>query len=237
MLALLFGLALGIGLLGWIDLTVTWRLQEGGTVFDIAYGGITGIIAPAGFLAQWRERPAALRQVGAAAIAYALAGIVSGQLRYTLLAAAVAAAALALLALEHAQLRLAAAMRPSVPLATLTLAAAGLLIALALHAAAQERRHASLDSHVGFHVWPGVAAMAFGVLLVALLATFFPTGRRLAALSAATATAYYGLASIIHPDYPASVGKAWGSLAIAWAALLAFAATRSARNIRAPRPY
>ncbi len=79
--------------------------------------------------------------------------------------------------------------------------------------------------------------MAFGVLLVALLATLFSTGRRLAVPSAAAATAYYGLASMIHPDYPASVGKAWGSLAIAWAALLALAATRSARDIRVPRPY
>lgn len=231
-LAVLFALAIGIGLLGWIDLTFTWGLQERGTVFDIAYGGVTGIIVPAGFLAQWRERPAALRQTGAAAIAYALAGVISGQLRYTLLAFVVATAALVLLALEQAQLRL--PVRVSVPLALLTLAAAGPLMALALRAAAQERRHASLDSHAGFHVWPGVAAMAFAVVLVALLAAIFPTGRRLAATSAAAVAAYYGLASIIHPDYPASAGRAWGAAGVVWGVTVALAAARSASHTRAP---
>jgi hypothetical protein len=43
-------LALGIPLFGWIDLTATWGLDEDTTTWDLAYGGLTGIMLPVAFV-------------------------------------------------------------------------------------------------------------------------------------------------------------------------------------------
>ena len=207
-------LALGIPLFGWIDLT-SWRLGEDTTVWDIGYGGLTGILLPAAFL--WPSPVQAL----AGAAGYGAAGIAGGQARYVVVAGCVAAAAILLLGARprRAPLRL--------PLAGLALLATPALVVLAVHATRKERAHLTSEAHAGLHAWAGVAAFAIAAALVAWVAAagFRP---RLAGWSAGLAVAYFGLASVLDPNAAASVGTVLGAAAIAWGA--AFAATAEIRR-------
>jgi hypothetical protein len=97
-LGIAFSLAMWLAGLALVDLVGTWFLGEPGTVSDLGYGALGGIVVPAASLLAWKDARA-LRQVFAAAMAYALAGAVSTDHRYLGLAALVATAALVLAAL------------------------------------------------------------------------------------------------------------------------------------------
>ena len=75
-LGIAFSLAMWLAGFALVDLVGTWFLGEPGTVSDLGYGALGGIVVPAGFLLAWKDARA-LRQVFAAALAYALAGAVS----------------------------------------------------------------------------------------------------------------------------------------------------------------
>ena len=208
-------LALGVPLFGWIDLTSTWRLGEDTTVWDIGYGGLTGILLPAAFL--WPSPVQAL----AGAAGYAVAGVAGGQARYVVVAAGAAAAAVLLLGPRPRRVAL------RLPLAGLALVAMPGLVVLAVHATRKERAHVTSEAHAGLHAWAGVAAFAIAAALVAWVAAagFRP---RLAGWSVGIAVAYFGLASVLDPNAAASAGTALGAAAIAWGA--AFAATAEVRR-------
>jgi hypothetical protein len=206
--------ALGIPLFGWIDLTGTWSLGGDTTAWDVAYGGLTGIVLPAAFL--WGSA----LQAYAGAAGYAVAGIAGGQARYLLVAAAVATAAFLLL---RGRERRAATPRPV--LVGLALLATPGFVLLAVHATRKERLHLTAEAHAGLHAWAGVAAFAVAALLVAWLAAN-GVRQRLAGWSVALAVAYVGVASVILPHAAASVGTILGLLAIAWSITFVVAVER-----------
>jgi hypothetical protein len=209
-------LALGIPLFGWIDLTATWGLDEDTTTWDLAYGGLTGIILPVAFVLS------APVMAVAGAGGYAVAGLAGGQLRYLVLAAAVALAAGLLLGRPRGSVQ----VEPA--LAALAVAATPALVWLAVHASRHERSRTTGEAHAGFHAWAGVAAFAVGAMLVSWSAAI-GAHTRPAALSVGAAVGYYGLGCVVYPDAAASVGRFWGSVAIAWA--IAFVAAAMTTGI------
>jgi hypothetical protein len=227
-LALAATLALWLPGLGFADLVATWFLDEPTIVHDLGYGAITGILAPAGLLAQAR-RPgtgiAGLQQIALCVVAYALAGAIADS-GYFVLAAALGTALVALLVLHPVGgLFLAVPDEVSPLLAGLALLPAAPLVVYALDAAGQQRDGAPpTDFHAGLGSWAGLTAMGFGIVLVALLAAFRTTGWRVPAWSAAGAAAVWGAGCMWRPDAPGSGGRIWGALAVAWAVSFVLAA-------------
>ena len=216
-LGIIFSLGMWLGAFALVDLTATWFLGEPGTVSDLGYGALGGIVVPVGFLLAWRDARALL-QVFAAAAAYALAGLVSTDHRYVGLAALVALAGLVLAALVPDR-RAILAVRPLPAVAVLAAAAAVPLVVYAVHTAHDYRDgKPPFDSHVGLDQWTGLAAMALGLPLAALCG-------RIGALSAAAAAAVFGIGSLAYPHKPGSAGLFWGLAVLAWAGALVVAAT------------
>ena len=220
-LGVVFSLGMWLGAFALIDLTATWFLGEPGTVSDLGYGALGGIVVPVGFLLAWRDA-SALRQVFAAAVAYALAGLVSGDHRYVGLGALVALAGLVLVALVPDR-RAILAVRPAPALVVLATAAA---VPLVVYGVRMAHNYADgkppYDSHVGLDQWTGLAAMAFGLPLAALCG-------RIGALSAAAAAALFGIGSLAYPHKPGSAGVYWGLAALVWAGALVTAASSRRR--------
>jgi hypothetical protein len=190
--------------------------------FDLAYGAITGLLVPAAFLAAFRL-PGTGAQAAAGALAYVLAGLAGQDYRYFLLAAFVVAGALAI------GVRGTIAPRPL--LVVLATGAAAPFTIYALRMAANERHGLPPHgAHFGLHAWAGVAAMGFGIPLVALLAAVRPEGRRVAAWSASGAAVVWGLGCILNPHKVGSECAAWGAAALAWAAAFAFVSLRGGRR-------
>jgi hypothetical protein len=75
-----------------------------------------------------------------------------------------------------------------------------------------------------------MAATAVAIVLVALLAAVQPRGWRISAWSAAAAAMVVGLASVVFPDAPGAMGRAWGAVAVAWGLMFGLAAEWQART-------
>ena len=101
------------------------------------------------------------------------------------------------------------------PLAGLTLVAAAPLIAFAVAAAAAQRQggspHTELFGYTGATVW------ALAVLGVAAVAAMRTPGWRVPAVSAAAAVAVMGVAGVLWPTIPSSLGTFGGVVALVWA--------------------
>jgi len=224
--------------LGLADLTTSWFLEKSTLVHDLGYGAITGILVPAGLLAQLR-RPdvaiAGLQQVGACAIAYAVAGLFADR-GYLVLAALVAAGLAVMLLVHPTGGTVFAVPDESSPLlAGLALLAAGPLALYAVRTAERQREGAApVDFHAHLGSWGGLTAMAVGIVLVALVAAVRTKGWRVPAYSAAAAAAVWGLGNVLYPDELGSEGRGWGLLALAWAAVFALAAAWSGRPSAQP---
>ncbi len=224
--------------LGLADLTTSWFLEKATIVHDVGYGAITGLLVPAGLLAQLR-RPdtaiAGLQQVGMCAVAYAVAGVVADR-GYLVLAALVAAGLVLLLLVHPTGGTVFALPDESSPLlAGLALLAAGPLAVYAVRTAERERAGAApVDAHVHLGSWGGLTAMAVGIVLVALVAALRTKGWRVPAYSAAAAAAVWGLGNALYPNELGSEGRGWGLLALAWSATFALAAAYSGRPSAQP---
>ncbi len=72
--------------------------------------------------------------------------------------------------------------------------------------------------------WAGATVLALVVVLLALLAATRTPGWRVPLWSAALAATAFGLVSLLNPAAPGSVGRVWGSLAVAWSLALVFSA-------------
>jgi peptidoglycan/LPS O-acetylase OafA/YrhL len=101
------------------------------------------------------------------------------------------------------------------PLASLAFVAAVALIPYALIAAAAQRQgdspHADLAGYTGATVW---ALALLGTVSVAALRT---RGWQVPALSAAAAATVMGVAGLLWPTIPSSLGRPGGVLALLWA--------------------
>lgn len=225
--------ALWLPALGLVDLTTSWFLDERTIVHDLGYGAITGLLVPAGLIAQLRSpgrAVAGLQQVGAGAIAYAVAGAIADG-GYFLLAALVAAVLAVLLLLHPVGGTFLAAPDDISPLlAGLALVPAVPFALYALDTAEKQRDGAPpVDFHAHLGSWAGLTAMSVGIVLVAALAALRTTGWSVPVWSAAGAAAVWGVGSFTHPDAPGSEGRVWGLLALAWALAFVLAGRREQR--------
>jgi len=79
-----------------------------------------------------------------------------------------------------------------------------------------ELQQTVLDDHAGLGHYAFMAALAFAVIGVGLLASLRPDGWRLTAWVTGLLPALLGLTSIIFPDASSSLGLVWAFAAIAW---------------------
>jgi hypothetical protein len=235
-----FGGLLGLGLVfGWFDHT------DGGIhrVHDIGFGVLYGIILTTACVAlAWRpeRRVSAFYQVLATASAALIATLASAGARYLFFGVSVAVGAAILLALHPARREvLRPATNPSPAMAGLAVAGSVPLVGFGLTAARLQRTGFPFDPHVQNDHWATMAAMAFGLALVGLLASARMRGWRLTAWCAGLGAATYGLASVVFHrlpgssvPYAGSEGVAWGLAAIAGGIVFVAVAEREARRMR-----
>lgn len=224
-------LSLTVGF-GAVDLLSPWILHEGTQVSDVGYGTLAGIVLPFGLLASTR-RAAGVQQVAAAGLAYAVAGVLSGQWPLLVAGAAVSAGAAAVATLGPDRRALFALRRPSRPLIVLALAACAPGSQYALHMAFNQRdRVLPADAHLGLGHWAALSAAALAALFAALLASLRTDGFVVPALSAAGAVLAWGVACLAYPESAGALGRTWAALAIAWSIAFGAAALRERRAVR-----
>lgn len=221
-LTFLFGAAALGGLFG-IGLVIGWfDTDEGGIhrVHDLGFGILYGILVAAAFFAMvWRSaaKPSVFLQVIAAALAVIIAALVSADVGYLILAAALLVASGILLPLHPKRGEI---LHPRTHLSTVmiafVLAAAIPLVWFGLTAARLQRDGSPLDPHVEEGHWTTMAAMAFGLVAVGLLASARIRGWRFTAWCAGLGAAVYGLASIVFDRFPGTDIAYAGSEGIGW---------------------
>jgi hypothetical protein len=209
----LFGFGLVIG---WID------SDSGGIhrVHELAFGVLYGVITTTAFVAM-AVRPAANLAAWYQVLAVALAGLVAGLIAadpgYLVLPGSLVVAAAILLALHPSRaVLLHPRPRPSVAMAVVAAAGAVPLVGFGLAMAALQRHGLQADPHVNMDHWVNMAAMAFGLVLVGLLAASGIRGWRVTAWCAGLGVAVYGLSSIVFHRYPGSDVPYPGSEGVAW---------------------
>ena len=89
-------------------------------------------------------------------------------------------------------------------------------VAYALTQSELQRNGSSLDPHVEFHHYSGMASYALALPLAALAAAFRLPGRRIAVWIVGVTGAGLGLASLLLPDYVGAFDPAWAWLALVW---------------------
>lgn len=199
-------------------------------IHDLAWGGMGGILFAVGALTLLRrpaQKVAPMQQIVAVQVAFILAFALATDFDPFVLIFVVVIGAMAVL--HPAREQLLRAGRPSPVLAGLTVLAAIPLIGYAL-GQGELARADTVSEHADLNHWTGMAALAFALILVGLVASFRAKGRRITAWGAGAAAALFGLGSLIYPDAPSSAGEAWGIVAIAGGLLFVAAAEWEARR-------
>jgi hypothetical protein len=219
-LAGVLGVAFALPLFGWPSLVLGWfesgdRLVH--RVHDLAYGIWAGILVAVGYLSQLRapeRRIAGFQQAALALVGQAVAATLSSDGSFLLFLLGFAVLTAVLGWLHPARDQAVPRGRPSVPLLVLAIAAAVPLTMYALDMTELQRTGSSADTHVAERHWSTMAAVALSIWLVAAQAALRTPGWRIPAWSAGIAAAVFGVASIVFPAYPGSVGTTWGLVAL-----------------------
>jgi hypothetical protein len=215
-LAGVLGVALALPLFGWPSLVLGWfetgdRLAH--RVHDLGHGIWAGIFLAVGYLSQLRapeRRIAGFQQVCLALAAEAIAAALSvDEFLLFILGFGLLTAALGWLHPAREQV-FARGPGLSLPLLILAIAAAIPLTLYAFDMAELQRTGLPGDSHVEERHWLTMAGVALSIWLVAGLAAFRTPGWRIPAWSAGLGAAVFGVASMVFPAYPGSVGSEWG---------------------------
>jgi hypothetical protein len=248
----LFGLAAAGGL--GFGLVIGWSNTESGGIHRVhllVFGILYGVLLAVPLLAMARradQKPSAFLQVVAIALAVLIAGLLSADSNYLYFALAMALGVAILLALHPARRSVIhPKARPSGPMAAYALACSVPLVGLGLTTAGLQRTGLAADPHVSQDHWATMAAMAFGLVLVGLLASARFRGWLLTAWCAGFAGALYGIASVVFRrfpgtdvPYPGSEGTVWGILAVlaglGFVALAEWEARRAAAQVVADVP-
>jgi hypothetical protein len=101
-------------------------------------------------------------------------------------------------------------------------------VAYALTQSELQRNGSSLDPHVEFHHYSGMATYALSLPLAALAAALRLPGRRIAVWIVGVTGAGLGLASLLLSDYVGAFDPVWAWLALAWG--IAFVAVGQPRR-------
>jgi MFS family permease len=219
-LAGVLGVALALPLFGWPSLVLGWfetgdRLAH--RVHDLGYGVWAGLFMAVGYLSQLRapeRRIAGFQQVALALVGQTIASALSADGSFLLFVLGFAVLTAVLGWLHPAREQVVERGRPNVPLLVLAIAAAVPLTMYALDMAELQRTGLPSDTHVEERHWSTMAAMALSIWLVAAQAGLRTPGWRIPAWSAGLAAAVFGVASIVFPAYPGSVGTTWGLVAL-----------------------
>jgi hypothetical protein len=222
LLAWVFG-AGGLGGLFGIGIVIGWfDSDEAGIhrVHDIGFGVLYGVLVTIAFWAlTWRPetKPSVFLQVVVTAVAVVIGALVSTDPGYLTIAAILLVAAAILLALHPAREEI---LRPkarfSMPMGVFAVAGAVPLVWFGSTAARLQRTGPPNDPHVSQGHWTTMASMAFGLVLVGLLASARIRGWRITAWSAGIGAAVYGLASIVFHRFPGTNVRYAGSEGIGW---------------------
>lgn len=234
--ALILAIAMGVGAFALISLVGPWfNLGNRGVhrVHDLGWGAVGGVVITVGLLAQIRpERAIApLQGVLASLAALLVASLVSAEVNAFAAIPVVAGAILIGLHPTRGDV-LKPGPRVSVPLAVLAVAAAIPLIVYGLDQAAIQRACPPAgDAHCDEFHWSSMAGMAFAFPLAGLAAALGAPGWRLLAWLTGLAAGVFGLASVVFPNLPSSVGRTWGFVAIGTGVLfIALAEWRARRD-------
>ena len=219
-LAGVLGVAFALPLFGWPSLVLGWfesgdRLVH--RVHDLGYGIWAGILVAVGYLSQLRapeRRIAGFQQAALALVGQAVAATLSSDGSFLLFLLGFAVLTVILGWLHPAREQTVRRGAPSVPLLVLAIAAAIPLTMYALDMTELQRTGSSADTHVAERHWSTMAAMALSIWLVAAQAGLRTPGWRIPAWSAGLAAAVFGVASMVFPAYPGSVGTTWGLTAL-----------------------
>jgi len=225
---------------GAVDLVSPWVLHEGTQVTDVGFGTLTGLVIPVGLLMQTRSsaiRTTGALQLGLAALAFLVAGLVADERPLFLAAAVVAVAAGAILALQRPQARRhRVARRPRFAMLVLALAACGPGSQYALHMAFNQRDGVlPADAHLGLQQWAALSAASLAALFTALLASLRREAFLAPGLTAAAAVLAWGTTCLAYPESAGAIGSTWGWLAVSWAAAFALATLDQGRVVRLQR--
>jgi hypothetical protein len=231
------GVAFALPLFGWPSLVLGWfetgdRLAH--RVHDLGYGVWAGIFLAVGFLSQLRapeRRIAGFQQAVLALVAQAIASTLSGDGSFLLFILGFAVLTAILGWLHPARDSLVRRQEgSSIPLLVLAIAAAIPLTMYALDMTELQRTGLPSDTHVQERHWSTMAAMALAIWLVAAQAGLRSPGWRIPAWSAGLGAAVFGVASMVFPAYPGSVGTTWGLIAVVGGALFVAVAEWTARR-------
>jgi hypothetical protein len=241
--AVVFALIFGLGFFSWIGLVTGW-FESGERqihrVHDIASSGVaTGLlIAVPLLILSWRRNDIALLQMlGVAGLATVIGSVLATEPAYAVFVGIIAIPVVVLLAISrgwHRYLTRGRGLAPEVLVAAIV--AAPFWGAFAWTMARYQADLPADDPHVQEFHWIGMAVMAIGLVLMAVLASLQTQGWRVVAWLTGVGSAVYGAASIAfatypgsHVPYPSSEGSVWGAPAIAWGVALIAVAERRAR--------
>jgi hypothetical protein len=162
--------------------------------------------------------PAAIGQVGCAAVAVALATMISTYPVSLLVAGALASSVVLLAAVGGGRRRaIPAGWRIAVAPGLLVVVAAGPAIGYACASARTTGSNQITDITWGVDHWPIQAAFPLTVLLAAALAAGHPGGWAVTAWSVGAATIWFAVVCWLEPDLPGSMGRVWSVITLAWA--------------------
>lgn len=217
---------------GWLDS----RPGDTHHVQDLAWGAMEGVLLLVALIASLRaahRRPAALAQALAVVAALLVTMVltlqpdpVTGVLAVLVVLGVVLSPARSRLGVRDGAV--------SRPLVVLAAAAAVTLVPYAVDAAGRQRAGGSPEAEL--FGYTGATAWALAVVAVVAVAALRLRGWQVPALSAAVAVAVVGVASLLWPDLPSSLGVVGGTAALVWSLAVAGIALVPGRRARTGTP-
>lgn len=227
--AVLYALLVALASFGLPSLLTSWFTSGAEVALRTAYvvyGVLAGLLVPGLALALLVRRPPVAIWHGLAAVVAGTGGAMAlaferENLAYGLVTVGPALVLLALHPGARRALRAAPVDRATLVVALLT---AGPVAWYAAEMAALSRATSYLDTMHGQYAQGAV--LAFSLLLLTFVGALRQPGRRIVVGLVAASAALLGLAGLLFPDDPMSVGRTWGALALVAAAAYAVVGLR-----------